>query len=72
VEQYRLAMEGGCAAANESLALGLCFEKGRGMPHSNPTEALRLYALAAEGCTSGEEVVGVGMTVRAAGPTPRA
>jgi TPR repeat protein len=49
VEQYRLAVEGGCADANASL--GLCFEKGRGVPRSDPVEAARLYALAAEGDT---------------------
>jgi TPR repeat protein len=48
-EQYRLAVEGGCADANASL--GLYFEKGRGVPRSDPAEAARLYALAAEGGT---------------------
>jgi TPR repeat protein len=52
VEQYRLAVAGGCAIANASL--GLCFEKGRGVMRSNPAEAARLYALAAEGSASGE------------------
>jgi TPR repeat protein len=45
-EQYRLAVQGGYALANASL--GLCFEKGTGMPSSDPAEAARLYALAAE------------------------
>jgi hypothetical protein len=53
VEQYRLAVEGGCAVANASL--GLCFEKGRGVLRSDPAEAAQLYALASEGGTSGEE-----------------
>jgi TPR repeat protein len=52
VEEYRLAVAGGCAAANASL--GLCFEKGRGALPSDPAEAARLYALAAEGGASGE------------------
>jgi TPR repeat protein len=46
VEQYRLAVEGGCKFANVSL--GLCVKKGRGMPRSDPVEAARLYALAAD------------------------
>jgi TPR repeat protein len=52
VEQYRLAAEGGYALANASL--GLCFEKGRGVPRSDPAEATRLYALAAEDGKSGK------------------
>jgi hypothetical protein len=54
VEQCRLAAEGGCTDAHASL--GLCFEKGRGVPRGDAAEAARLYALAAEGGTSGEEV----------------
>jgi TPR repeat protein len=50
-EQYRLALQGGCALANASL--GLCFEKGRDMPGSDPAEAARLYALAAADGTAG-------------------
>jgi hypothetical protein len=53
VEQYRLAVAGGCADANASR--GLRFEKGRGALPSDPTEAARLYALAAEGGAFGEE-----------------
>jgi TPR repeat protein len=52
VQQYRLAVEGGCALANASL--GLCFEKGRGVPRTDPAEAARVYALAAEGGASGK------------------
>jgi TPR repeat protein len=52
VEQYRLAAEGGCAVANWSL--GLCFEKGKGVPRSDPAEAARLYALAAKRGLSGK------------------
>jgi TPR repeat protein len=55
VEEYRLAVAGGCAVANASL--GLCFEKGRGALPSDPAEAARLYALAAEDGASGEEEV---------------
>jgi hypothetical protein len=51
VEQYRLAVEGGCVDTNASL--GLCFEKGRGVPRNDPAKAARLYALAAEGGASG-------------------
>jgi TPR repeat protein len=61
VEQYRLAVEGGRAAANASL--GLCFEKGRGVPRSDPAEAARLYALAAEGGPSGEEAFAKAMAL---------
>jgi TPR repeat protein len=57
VEQYQLAVEveGGCAVANESL--GLCFEKGRGVPRIDPAKAALLYALAAESGASGEELL---------------
>jgi TPR repeat protein len=61
VEQYRLAMAGGCAAANASL--GLCFEKGRDVPRSDPAEAARLYALAAEGGTAGKTAFDEAMAV---------
>jgi TPR repeat protein len=61
VEQYLLAVEGGCAAANASL--GLCFEEGRGMPSSDPAEATRLYARAAEGDTNGQMAYNVGITM---------
>jgi TPR repeat protein len=61
VEQYRLAVAGGCWAANASL--GLCFEKGRGALPSDPAEAARLYALAAEGGASGEEDFDEGMAL---------
>jgi hypothetical protein len=47
-----MAAEGGCTDANASL--GLCFEKGRGVPRSDAAEAARLYALAAEDGTSGK------------------
>jgi TPR repeat protein len=53
VEQYRLAVGGGFVAANARL--GLCFEEGRGVPSSDPAEAARLYALAAEGGRSGKK-----------------
>jgi TPR repeat protein len=61
VEQYRRAVAGGCAVAFASL--GLCFEKGRGVPRSDSAEAARLYALAAEGGASGEEVFDEAMDV---------
>jgi TPR repeat protein len=44
VALYRLAIAGGCARAY--LSLGLCFEKGRGMPLDR-AEAKHLYQLAA-------------------------
>jgi TPR repeat protein len=48
VALYRLAIEGGCVDANVNL--GLCFEKGRGVPLDR-AEAERLYQLAARsGC----------------------
>jgi TPR repeat protein len=63
VEQYQLAVAGGCAAANARLGLcfekgSLCFEKGRGALPSDPAEATWLYALAAEGSATGEEESG--------------
>jgi TPR repeat protein len=61
VEQYRLAVAGGCAPANASL--GLCFEKGMGVLRSDAAEAARLYALAAEGGTSGEAAYDGAMAV---------
>jgi TPR repeat protein len=44
VSLYRLAIAGGCVPANVSL--GLCFEKGRGVPLDR-AEAERLYQLVA-------------------------
>jgi TPR repeat protein len=44
-------------------SLGLCFEKGRGVPRSNPAESARLYALAAEGGASGKECFDEAMDV---------
>jgi TPR repeat protein len=61
VEHYRLAVAGGCAIAIASL--GLCFEKGRGVTRSDPVEAARLYALAAEGGASGEKAFDEAMAV---------
>jgi TPR repeat protein len=52
VEQYRLAVAGGCTFVNARL--GLCFEKGRGVPRSDPAEAARLYAMAAEDGTAAQ------------------
>jgi TPR repeat protein len=60
VEQYRLAVAGGCADANASL--GLCFEKGRGVPRSDPAKAAQLYALAAEGGAFAETTFSDAMT----------
>jgi TPR repeat protein len=61
VEQYRLAVEDGCAMANASL--GLCYEKGRGVSLGDAAEAARLYALAAECDTSGAEAFNEAMAV---------
>jgi TPR repeat protein len=61
VEQIRLAVAGGCAAANANL--GLCYEKGRGALPSDPAEASRLYALAAEGGASGKGAFDKAMAV---------
>jgi TPR repeat protein len=61
VEQYRLAVQGGSADANASL--GLCFEKGRGVPRSDPAQAARLYALAAEGGTAGKTAFNMAMAL---------
>jgi hypothetical protein len=61
VEQCRLAVEGGYAAANVSL--GLCYEKGGGVPRSDPAQAARLYALAAEGGTAGKTAFDTAMAV---------
>jgi TPR repeat protein len=66
VEQYRLAaaMDDRCETCETAIAsLGLCFEKRRGVPRSNPAEAARLYALAAKatcsGCEEFEEAMAV-------------
>jgi TPR repeat protein len=67
---HRLAVAGGFAGANASL--GLCFEKGRGVPRSDPAEAARLYALAAEGWASGEGVFAVAAAVLPCPDTPPA
>jgi TPR repeat protein len=61
MEQYRLAVDSGSATANASL--GLCYEKGRGVPLSDPAKAARLYALAAEGGAFGEETYVEAMAV---------
>jgi TPR repeat protein len=61
VEQYGLALQDGDPAADASL--GLCFEKGRGALRSDPAEAARLYVLAVEGGTAGEEAFDEAMAV---------
>jgi TPR repeat protein len=58
------------------VSLGLCFEKGRGALPSDPAEAARLYALAAEGGESGkghfDEAMGVLPEISLASDVPSA
>jgi hypothetical protein len=60
-QQYQLAAQGGYGVGTASL--GLCIEKGRGVPRSDPAEAARLYALVVEDGISGEVVFDEAMAV---------